>query len=397
MTTVDTDRLLELADASPEAMYALFEEHGWGDGLPLVPPTRERVDAMLELAEGDPDEELAVLPPRAGVVTRRMVAVNAVLAGCPPEVFPVVLTAARALAHPDINLRGVNATTHPVAPLLIVSGAAVREGGFNAGVGAFGPGNRANATVGRAVRLILLHVAGAAPGFGDASSQGQPAKYTYCVAENLDECPWESYPASVGVDAPSAVTVHCGEGPHNVHDMEAEGRPELMLDKMASAMTSLGMNNACISMGQFFIGLGPEHARTFALHGMVRSDIAGYLFNKARLPARVFRRHFEERAWDEWMKLAADDDLLPMTGHPDNIRVFVVGGPGKHSSLIPSWGMTKSVTLPQVDGGGTDDDDDLPTRRRRRPGAPRWRRRPPRSPACASRCSTTASPTPRCS
>jgi hypothetical protein len=346
MTTVDADRLLEVADADPEAMFALFEQHGWGDGLPLVPPTPGRVDRMLEFAEGDPDEQLAVLAPRSGVVTRRIVAVNAVLAGCPPEVFPVVLSAIRALAHPDVNLRGVNATTHPVAPLLIVSGDVVKQCNFNAGTGAFGPGNRANATVGRAVRLLLLHVAGARPGSGDASSQGQPAKYSYCVAENEDECPWESYPRSRGVEAASAVTVHCGEGPHNVHDMEAEGDPALILDKVASAMTSLGMNNACISMGEFFLGLGPEHARTFAAHGLTRSDIASYVFDHARMPARVFHRHFEERAWAQWMKLAAPDDLLPMTAHPDNIQVFGVGGPGKHSSLIPSWGMTKSVTVP---------------------------------------------------
>jgi hypothetical protein len=346
MTAVDADRLLELTDSDPEALYALFEERGWGDGLPLVAPTPDRVDAMLAHAEGDAHEPLAVLPPRSGVVTRHIVAVNAVLAGCPPEVFPVVLSAVRALAHPDVNIRGVNATTHPVAPLVIVSGEVVARCGFNAGTGAFGPGNRANATVGRAVRLVMLHVAGARPGSGDASSQGQPAKYTYCVAENLDACPWESLPRSRGVDAPSAVTVHCGEGPHNVHDMEAAGDPALILDKIASAMTSLGMNNACISMGEFFLGLGPEHARTFAAHGLTRGDIASYLFDHARLPAHVLSRHFEERAWAEWMKLAAPHDLLPMTGHPDHIQVFVVGGPGKHSSLIPSWGMTKSVTLP---------------------------------------------------
>jgi hypothetical protein len=346
VTTLDRDRVLEVADTSPEAMYDLFEEHGWGDGLPLVPPTTERVDAMLEHAAGDVDESLALLPPRSGEVTRRTVAVNAVLAGCKPEYFPVVLTAVRALAEPPVNLRGVNATTHPVAPLVIVSGDVVRECGFNAGIGAFGPGNRANATVGRAVRLVLLHVAGARPAFGDAASQGHPAKYSFCVAENMDESPWESFAASEGLRAASTVTVHCGEGPHNVHDMEADGDPALILDKIASAMTSLGMNNAPISQGEFFLGLGPEHAHVFARHGMERSDIAGYLFNQARMPAHVFHRHFEERAWHEWMKLIAPDDLLPMTGHPDHIKVFVVGGAGKHSSLIPSWGMTKSVSLP---------------------------------------------------
>jgi hypothetical protein len=224
---------VELADASPEAMFALLADRGIGDGLPVVPPTPDRVDAMLDHAAGDPDAVLFTLEPRAGIVTRRVVAVNAVMAGCPPEVFPVVLTALRALARPEVNLRGVNATTHPVAPMVVVHGEVVDRCGFNSGVGAFGPGNRANATVGRAVRLTMLAVAGATPGLGDAATHGQPAKYTFCAAENLAASPWESYPRSRGIDAPSAVTVHCGEGPHNVHDAEAAGDPALILDKIA--------------------------------------------------------------------------------------------------------------------------------------------------------------------
>ncbi len=258
----------------------------------------------------------------------------------------MVLTALRALAMPQVNLRGVNATTHLVAPLVVVHGDIARSAGFHSGVGAFGPGNRANATVGRAVRLALLHVGGARPGSGDAATHGQPAKYTFCAAENIDESPWESYPRSRGVDAPSAVTVHCGEGPHNVHDAEASGDPALILDKIASAMTSLGQNNAPISQGEYFIVLGPEHAQSIARTGMTRRDVQSYLFDRARMPARVFRHHFQELAWAQWMKTVDDDHLLPMTGDADNIRVLVAGGPGKHSLVVPSWGMTTSVTLP---------------------------------------------------
>jgi hypothetical protein len=258
----------------------------------------------------------------------------------------VVLTALRALAQPEVNIRGVNATTHIVAPMVIVHGEIARTAGFHGGVGCFGPGNRANATVGRAVRLVMLHVAGAKPGFGDAATHGQPAKYTFCAAENIDESPWESYARSRGVDAPSAVTVHCGEGPHNVHDAEAAGDPALILDKIASAMTSLGMNNSPISQAEFFIVLGPEHAASLAQRAMTRKDVQSYLFDHARMPAHVFRKHFEELAWSQWMKIVDDDHLLPMTAEPDNIRVVVAGGPGKHSLVVPSWGMTRSVTLP---------------------------------------------------
>jgi hypothetical protein len=338
---------VELADVSPEALIELFEQRGWGDGLPLVAPTVERVEAMLKAGCGDqdPDEVVAALPPRSGNATRRLLAVNAVLAGCPPGLLPVLVTAVRGLARPELNLRGVNATTHPVAPLAIVHGAAVESLDFNAGLGTFGPGNRANATLGRAVRLTLLHVAGARPGDGDASSQGQPSKYSYCVAENAAASPWESYPHSRGIAAASAVTLHCGENPHNFHDMESDA-PAPILDKGASVMATLGSNNAPVSSAEFFVVLGPEHAATIAGAGWTRRDVQTYLYEQARLPAGNFRRAFDVTQHRPWLSELPDDASMPITDHPDNIRVLVAGGPGKHSCVIPSWGMTRSVTLP---------------------------------------------------
>ena len=337
--------LLEVAD-SPEALLALFADRGWGDGLPLVPPTHDRVGTMLGGLGGvDPDEVIATLPPRFGQATRRIIAVNAVLAGCSPEHLPVLVTAVRALGRPEVNLRGVNATTHCVAPLLIVHGEIAREAGYNGGIGAFGPGHQANAATGRALRLILLHVAGAVPGPGDASTQGGPAKYSYCVAENASATPWEGYAASVGIHAASAVTVHCGEGPHNVHDMESD-EPARLLTKMASVMATLGSNNACISQGEFFVVLCPEHAATIASAGWSRADVQSFLYERARLPRAVLRRAFDVVAWQPWLAAIEDDDaLLPLTDHPDNMRVLVAGGPGKHSCVIPSWGMTRSATV----------------------------------------------------
>ncbi|NNE74355.1 MAG: hypothetical protein HKN26_11870 [Acidimicrobiales bacterium] len=346
MSAVDQPKMLDLATEDPIAVMELFAEHGWGDGLPLVPPTIERVEAMLAgTPDTDPDEVIATLEPRGGLATRRMIAVNAVLAGCAPEHLPVLVAAVRALAAPELNLRGVNATTHPVAPLLIVHGEAVSAGGYNAGLGSFGPGNRANASTGRAVRLILLHIAGATPGPGDASTQGGPAKYTYCVAENEAASPWGAYPASVGVDAAGAVTLHCGEGPHNVHDMESADAGAI-LDKVASAMTSLGQNNAPISQGEYFVALCPEHAAAMAKMGLDRADVAQWLFEKAQMRVGDLRRAFALRAWAPWQEELDDDALMAMTEVPDNIKVFVTGGAGKHSCVIPSWGMTKSVTVP---------------------------------------------------
>lgn len=339
------DEIVELADESPEALAALLESRGWGDGLPVVAPTADRVDHLLAATGGDPDERLGVVPPRDGVATLRTVAINAVMAGCEPEVLPVVAAAVRALTSPEVNLRGVQSTTHPVAPLVIVHGEIVDRAGFNAGTGTFGPGNRANATVGRAVRFVLLHVGGARPGAGDASTQGQPSKYSYCIAERADASPWPAYPRSRGVDAPSAVTVACGENPHNVHDMEST-EPVRLLTKAASVMATLGSNNACISQGEFFVVLCPEHAATIAGHGWARRDVQSFLYEQARLPRRVLRDAFDTVAWVPWLAAIENDTArLPMTDDPDNIRVLVAGGAGKHSCVIPSWGMTRSVTV----------------------------------------------------
>lgn len=337
--------ILRLEDGSPEVLLEAFAKRGWGDGLPLVAPTRERVEAMLAHAAGPPDEVIAVLPPRHGVATRRILAINAVLAGCPADLLPVLVTAVRGLARPEVNLRGVNATTHPVAPLAIVHGEAVDKLGFNAGAGSFGPGTRANASLGRALRLVLLHVAGARPGAGDASTQGQPSKYAYCIAENAAESPWESYPRSRGVSAPSAVTLFCGENPHNFHDMESE-TPGPILEKAASVMATLGSNNAPVSSAEFFVVLGPEHAATCARAGWSRRDVQSFLYERARLPAARLREAFRATRWRPWLHALPDAALQPITEHPDNFHVLVCGGPGKHSCVIPSWGMTRAVTLP---------------------------------------------------
>jgi len=341
---------LPLASDDAEALLELYAERGWGDGLPLVAPTPERVDAMLAAGAGegvapDPEEVVAVLPPRLGEATRRVLAVNAVLAGCPAGMLPLLTTAVRAISDPAFNLRGVNATTHPVAPLVIVHGDAVGRLGFNAEHGTFGPGTRANATLGRALRLVLLHVAGARPGDGDASTQGQPSKYSYCIAENLAACPWESYPRSRGVAATSALTVLAGENPHNAHDMESE-TPGPILEKYASVLATLGSNNGPVSYAEFYIVLGPEHAATFATAGWTREDVQSFLFEKVRIPAARLRAAFEVTQRRPWLHALSDDDPMPLTDHPDKFRVLVSGGPGKHSCVIPSWGMTSSVTLP---------------------------------------------------
>jgi hypothetical protein len=347
-TSGAVDELLELSDESPEALYALIEKHGWGDGLPVVAPTPARVDAMLERYPGPVEEVLAVLPPRSGAATVRRVAVNAVMAGCTPDVLPVLVAAVRAMGRAEFNLRGVQATTHPVAIMVAVHGQIVKEAHYNADFGTFGPGNRSNATTGRAIRLILLHIGGGRPGDGDASTQGSPAKYAYCFAENASASVWPLFPRSRGVDAVSAVTVAGVEGPHNSHDMTST-RAGPVFDKIASVMTTLGSNNATMGGSEFFVVLCPEHAALAANEGWSRKDVQLYLYQKARMPLGLRRAHFDY--WGRnipWVNSIEDpDESLPMTADPEDIRVMVAGGAGKHSCVIPAWGsISRSVTAP---------------------------------------------------
>jgi hypothetical protein len=344
-----TAAFLDLADESPEALDAMMAEHGWGDGLPVVAPTEARVERMLAGYPGSPDEVLAVLPPRSGAATVQTIAVNAVMAGCPPEVFPVLLAAVRGLAHTEFNLRGVQATTHSVAIMVAVHGEVVERAGYNSGFGTFGPGNRANATTGRALRLLLLNTGGGRPGDGDASTQGQPAKYSYCFAENAAASPWPTYPHCRGVDAPSAVTVAGVEGPHNSHDMWSTTAPPIF-EKIASVMTTLGSNNAPMIGSEFFVVLCPEHAAQAAADGWSRQDAQLFLYEHARLPWKVWREHHPHRygLGAPWLRDLADPEaLMPMVTPPEHIRILVAGGPGKHSCVIPSWGsISQSVTVP---------------------------------------------------
>src|SRR5205807_3497764 len=160
-----------------------YFEQGWTDGLPVVPPTQAAVDAMVAALGGEPDLVECRVPPRYGGLTREVLAINLVMAGCKAEYAPVVRAALLALAQPAFNLNGVQATTHMAAPLLVVNGPIAGAIGMNGDCNAFGSGNRANATIGRALRLVMLNVGRGQPGELDKSTLGHPGKYTYCVAE----------------------------------------------------------------------------------------------------------------------------------------------------------------------------------------------------------------------
>jgi hypothetical protein len=240
-----------------------YFEQGWTDGLPVVPPTAEKVETMVAALGGDPELVECKIPPRHGSLTREVLAINLVMAGCKPEYAPVVRAALLALTQPGFNLNGVQATTHMAAPLLVVNGPIARAIGMNAGANAFGSGNRANATIGRAIRLVLLNVGGAWPGDLDKATLGHPGKYTYAVAENEAESPWAPYHVEKGF-APdvSTVFVIAAEPPHSVTNHVADN-PEGILDSICSAMSTIANNNA-VSSGHCAVVIGPEHAKTIA-------------------------------------------------------------------------------------------------------------------------------------
>ena len=197
-----------------DALQNYYLERGWSDGLPITPPTPERVEAMLSAVSLAPRHVVAQLPPNWGDATVERLAINAVMAGCLPQYLPVIVAGVAAMSDPAFNIYAIQATTHSCAPLFVVNGPIREELGMNSSSGAYGPGWRANATIGRAVRLALLNIGGGHPGVGDMSTQGAPSKYTYCVAENEEANPWEPLHVERGF-APdlSTVTVVGGDRP----------------------------------------------------------------------------------------------------------------------------------------------------------------------------------------
>ena len=245
---------IEVAD-DYEVVQHLYLERGWSDGLPIVPPTPERVEAMLAAVDLPPGHVIAEIPPNWGAATVERLAINAVMAGCLPEYFPVIVAAADAMGDPAFNLYAIQATTHPCAPLLIVNGPIRETLEMNASSGAFGPGWRANATIGRAVRLILLNVGGGHPGVGDMATHGAPSKFSYCVAENEELNPWQPLHVDRGFDrSQSTVTVIAGEPPHNINDHSGRSAGDI-LTIVAGAMAVTGANNAYTG-GETLLALG---------------------------------------------------------------------------------------------------------------------------------------------
>jgi hypothetical protein len=325
---------------------AFMMERGWGDGLPLIPATSERVAAMLAGTRRPAGDRVAVLPPRLGLATVERVAVNAVLAGALPEHLPVILTAVEAVSQPAFNLQAVQTTTHPCSPLVIVNGPIAARLGVNGAGNALGQGHRANAVIGRALRLTLQNVGGARPGHEDRATQGHPGKYTYCVAENEAASPWA--PLSVDRGFPpevSTVTVCGSEAPHNIND-HGSSTPEGILTTVAGTVATVGSNNIYLG-GEPLVILGPEHAATVAGGGWSKDDFKRALWERAQVPLSRFDPSNLERfavIHPAGFKDRPPETLAPIAREWSDIMIVVAGGAGKHSVFVPTFGATRSVT-----------------------------------------------------
>jgi hypothetical protein len=325
-----------------EAVEACFER-GWTDGLPVIPPTETHVQEFVAAARREPHEVLFREATRRRTVTVEKVAINAVLAGCRPEYMPVVLAALEAMADPAYNLHGAITSTGGSAPFVVVNGPVARALGINAGVNLFGPGWRANATIGRALRLVILNCLGARPGVLDRSTQGHPGKYTFCVAELEDESPWVPFHVERGFPRDvSTVTVFAAEAPHNVlthYGHDAEG----ILVTLADAMAGLGS----FSPGQSFLVLAPEHVQILARDGWTKPKLREALYARARRSLADLKRAGKVPG-----PVTPDDEarFVHRGEGPQDIFVIVGGGgAGGHSAFIPSWSRNRNslvVTRP---------------------------------------------------
>lgn len=338
---------LEVSDDIQEAYLALLER-GWTDGLPVIPATPERVDAMLGDWEGDPDEALGLVPPRMGELTPRVCAINAVMAGCTRTHLPLMVSALRAMLDPVFNLHGMQTTTHPVGACIIFSGPRAREAGVHSGSGCFGPGFHANAVIGRAVRLVLLNVGGAAPGTVDKATFGTPAKYTLCFADRAEDNPWPTIAEEwTGSRSGSTVTVVPTEGPHNVNDhYSTTGFGVLTM--VAHSLATIGSNDPYYPDSTPVVVLSPEHAANVIAEGYSRQDVKEFLVHHARVELRKWSLENQDgrfrSKWPRLYKFADKDVTIPVIGSADKVILAVAGGAGKHSMVIPTVGIGAAVT-----------------------------------------------------
>lgn len=336
-----TDDVEVFVDPDPEKTGYQFYIKRMTDGLPVIPPTNGRVLKFLDYTDRNPNDVIGVLAPRMGRATPEKIAVNSVMAGCLPQFMPVVQNCVESLNNKKFNLPGINATTHPVSVCVIMNGPVSREIDAGSGVGCLGPGNIANATIGRAVRLCLINIAGAVPGIGDHATMGSPSKYTYAFAEAENESPWETLHIELGFKQDtSTTTVMAVEAPHNVNDHRSKSGEDL-LETIVSTASTAGCNNSHVP-GEMLLIMSPEHAKTVSDDGLTKQDVKNYLHENSVVSSELSNRGGRK----------IDDDLITdgmihITRSPDDVILVVAGGAGRHSMIAHGFGTSsESVTMP---------------------------------------------------
>lgn len=328
-----------------QAQQALLEA-GVTDGLPVVPPTPERIELMLAAAGVDRRQTLGVLPPSFAAVSWHDVAYNAVLAGCRPEYLRVVGAAVAAMASPEFNLLGIATTTGSATTLVVVNGPIVEEIGMNAEGNALGPGNRANATIGRAVRLTLQNVGCARPRETDMATLGQPGKYTFCFAENERASPWPPLHIERGFgNGVSVVTVIGASGSIEIVDVSSSSAADLAQTYAQSMLIAGNIGTTgTLGGGEPLIVMPPEHAQIFEAEGYSKEQAKAAIYQRAVLPVDRLSGTVRNRL----MTNAAEkvrDGVLRIAASPKDVMIVVAGGIGRKGAYIPTWsGATRAVS-----------------------------------------------------
>jgi hypothetical protein len=328
-----------------EAIDLCFEK-GWTDGLPVVPPTEARVRAMLEAVGLEPQHQVAFITNRQVAVTAEKVAINSVMAGCRPDYMPVVLAIIEGISDPRWGYHGPATSTAGAGVLVIVNGPIARALGFNSGDNLFGPGWRANATVGRAARLVMRNVIGTIPGKLDRGTFGHPGKYAYVIAENETESPWTPLHVERGCrPEQSAVTVMAALAPHQLYN-QLSSTAAGVLTTMCDAMRSPGM----VGQPHYCLVLAGEHMRTVAGDGWSKADIRAFVFENSKNSIAHFKRTGRIAGA---VKPADESTMRPIVMTPDDILVVAAGGrAGPFSCYIPGWASrtaSQAVTVPIKD------------------------------------------------
>jgi hypothetical protein len=336
-------RRIELADAEDEA-EAMFAR-GWSDGLPLVPPTPERVLAMLDGTTRAPDEIVATVPPDLVPCTVEKVAINAVMAGCKPEYLPVVLAAVEGACTDAFNVHGVLATTMGVGPVLVVNGPIRLAIGMNSGINVLGQGNRANSTIGRALQLVIRNVGGGRPGEVDRATYGNPGKVGFCFAEDEEGSPWEPLSTDLGAArGASTVTLFTGEGPRTIVDQLARD-PESLARTFAACLRSVCHPKLVLAFDALLV-IGPEHARIFREAGWSKAQLQARLGELLLVPGAEIARGAGGIAEGLPLPPEAQARAFPKF-RPGGLLVVHAGGPaGLFSAVIGGWASGATGSTP---------------------------------------------------